>query len=271
MAPPGPPAVPGAQPPCGANPWGQPPDVPPLRHRSAGSPWVVALTISLAVVVLAFVGVALWAAGRQSSGQGTIEVPSRLVPLPSTSAPTTTLPSTGTQPAGPSTTAPGSTGGPTTVLDTATPKVRMTDIDGRFGVTVPRSWVNVPADEPDTLQLRLFEQAVDGTVTPSDHLFVVRWFPSNGCALADCVAEHVSRLKSVNPTIRITSTADTVAGIPGARLDADLGARLNGQRLVGWVVVQDDRYWAMELVGPPAGFGDVLSVTDPVVATMSFG
>ena len=220
---------------------------------------MVVLTVGLALLVLAVAAVGLRLAGGRDRRQAVVDIPSRLVPLPSTIAPATTVPST----LRPSTTVP-----PATItLDTTTPKIKMTDADGRFAITVPRSWVNLPAIEPDTVQYRLFEQAADGSVEQSDFLFMVRWFDARGCALAICAGEHLLRLQAGRPSVVVNLTPEVVAGRQGVRLDSSLP----DQRLAGWLVVQGNRYWAMELIGPQAGFDEVLSVVRAVLATMSFG
>ena len=220
---------------------------------------MVVLTIGLALLVLALAAVGLRLAGGRDRRQEVVDIPSRLVPLPSTTAPATSVPSTPR----PSTTVP-----PATItLDTSTPKIKMSDADGRFAITVPRSWVNLPVIEPGTVQYRLFEQAADGSVAQTQFLFMVRWFDAKGCALAVCAAEHVLRLQAGRPAVVITRTPEAVAGRPGVRLDSSLP----DQRLAGWLVVEGDRYWVMELIGPQAGFDQVLSVVRPVLASMSFG
>ncbi len=219
---------------------------------------MVVLTIGLAVLVLALAALGLRLAVGRDRRPEVVDTPSRLVPLPSTTAPSTSVPRT----VRPSTTAPPAT----TTLDTSTPKITMTDADGRFAITVPRSWVNLPAIEPDTVQYRLFEQTADGSVEQSEFLFMVRWFDARGCALAICAGEHLLRLQGGRPSVVVTLAPEVVAGRQGVRLDSSLP----GQRLAGWLVLQGDRYWAMELLGPQAGFDDVLSVVRPVLATMSF-
>ena len=219
---------------------------------------MVVLTIGLAMLVLALAAAGLRLAGGRDRRPEVVDTPSRLVPLPSTTAPATTVPRT----VRPSATAPPAK--PT--LDTSTPKIKMTDADGRFAITVPRSWVNLPAIEPDTVQYRLFEQAADGSVEQSEFLFTVRWFDAKGCARGVCAEEHLLRLQAGRPAVVFTLTPEEVAGRQGVRFDSSLP----DQRLAGWLVPNDDRYWVMELLGPQAGFDDVLSVVRPVLATMSF-
>lgn len=218
---------------------------------------MVALTIGLALFVLALTAFGLWLAGGRDRRPKVLDIPSRAVPLPSTTAPATSVPEppSGTVPPDP------------TRLDTSTPKIKMADADGRFAITVPRSWVNLPAPEPDTVQLRLFEQGADGSVEQSEFLFMVRWFDAKGCSLATCAGEHVLRLQAGRPSVVVALTPEVVAGRQGVRLDSSVP----DQRLAGWLVLRDDRYWVMELIGPQAGFDEVLSVVRPVLASMSFG
>lgn len=240
---------------------------PASATKTSGSPWLVVLTVAVALTVLAVVAAGIAVAVGGSKAEPVKEIPSRLDPLPSTT----------TVPAGPSTTAPSPGGTGTTVpgapangipkLDTTTPKVKVTDTEGRFEITVPRSWVGLPGITPDSAQWRLFEQGADGSLGQTDFLFVVTWFPSNGCGLEACAAEHVDRLKLGRPSLTVTSNAASVGSRPAVRLDSSV----TDQRLAGWVVVQDDRYWAMELVGPPDGFDALLPVVQSVLATMSFG
>jgi len=224
---------------------------------------VVVLTVSLALVVLALAAVGLRVASGRERRQEVADIPSRLVPLPPTTVPSTSVPA----PAPPAPSPPATVPSAVPRLDTSTPKITMTDADGRFAITVPRSWVNLPVIEPGTVQYRLFEQAADGSVAQTQFLFMVRWFDAKGCALAVCAAEHVLRLQAGRPAVVITRTPEAVAGRPGVRLDSSLP----DQRLAGWLVVEGDRYWVMELIGPQAGFDQVLSVVRPVLASMSFG
>jgi len=219
---------------------------------------VVVLTIGLALLVLALAAVGLRVAVGRERRQEVVDIPSRLVPLPPTTAPSTSVP-------GPS--PPSAVPSAAPRLDTSTPKIKIIDADGRFSISVPRSWVNLPAIEPDTVQLRLFEQAADGSVAQTEFLFMVRWFDAKGCALDVCAAEHVLRLQAGRPAVVVTLTPEAVAGRQAVRLDSSRP----GQRLAGWLVPNDDRYWVMELVGPQAGFDEVLSVVRPVLASMSFG
>ncbi len=225
------------------------------------------LTVGLAVVVLAIMGAGLAVAVRGSGTQPVKEIPSRLDPLPSTTAPRTSGPSTTAPSSGrTTTTAPGDLVNGSPRLDTTTPKLKVIDAEGRFEITVPRSWVGLPGINPDSTQWRLFEQVPDGTLNQTKFLFVVSWFPSNGCQLEDCAAEHADRLKSGQSSLVVTANTDSVGASPAVRLDSSTST----QRLAGWVVVKGDRYWAVELVGPPDGFDDVLSVAQAVLGTMSF-
>jgi len=229
---------------------------------------VVVLTVSLALVVLALAAVGLRVAGGRERRQEVKNIPSRLVPLPPTTVPSTSVPAPAPPaPAQPAPSPPATVPSTAPRLDTSTPKITMTDADGRFAITVPRSWVNLPVIEPGIVQFRLFEQAADGSVKQSEFIFMVRWFDAKGCALGVCAEEHLLRLQAGRPAVVFTVTPEAVAGRQGVRFDSSLP----NQRLAGWLVPDDDRYWVMELVGPQAGFDQVLSVVRPVLASMSFG
>jgi len=144
--------------------------------------------------------------------------------------------------------------------------VQVADLDGRFEVTVPRSWVSLPGTTPDTLAWQLFERDALGDPVQTDFQFIVRWFDSGGCELEACAAEQAGRLTKAQPTLPIATTPTTVAGLDSLRLDASLPL----QRLVDWVVVKGDRYWVVQLIGPPDGFDEMLASVQPVLATMSF-
>lgn len=226
------------------------------------------LPIGVAVLLLGLVTFGLRAAGGRTRTSEVVEIPARIDPRPTTTAPgpTTRGPST-TQPGGTTGTQPGPSAGATPKLDTTTPKVKVTDVDGRFEVTVPRSWVSLPGLVPDSMAWQLFVQDVDGEPLQTGFQFVVTWFASGGCDVERCAAEHVDRLKRGQPALAVTTTQDTVAGVPAVRLEASLP----DQRVVDWVVVKGDRYWVVQLIGPVDGFEEVLSEVQPVLATMSFG
>ena len=234
---------------------------------------MVVLPNAIAVLPLALTPGALRAAGGRSRTTETVEVPARpgrtTTTAPGTTAPGTTAPSgsapSTTRPGGATTTVPGTSGTPT--LDTSTPKVKVADLDGRFEITVPRSWVSLPGIATDTLAWQLFEQDPAGEPASTDFQFIVRWFPANGCPLERCAAEQVERLTRNQPALQVRTAPETVAGQPSVRLDA----ALPDQRLVDWVVLEGDRYWVLQLIGPPTGFDQVLAVVEPVLATMSFG
>ena len=225
------------------------------------------LPIGVAIVLLALVAVGLRAAGGRTRTNEVVEVPARLDPPPSTTTPGSTPSPSTTQPGGTAGTRPGTPGSATTKLDTTTPKVKVTDVDGRFEVTVPRSWVSLPGIVPDSMAWQLFVQDVDGEPLQTEFQFVVKWFASGGCDLEQCAAEHVERLRRGQPALVVQASPDMVAGNPAVRLEASLPA----QRVVDWVVVKDDRYWVVQLIGPLDGFEEVLSEVQPVLATMSFG
>ncbi|MEO5678764.1 MAG: hypothetical protein ABIS47_03760 [Acidimicrobiales bacterium] len=223
---------------------------------------MVVLTVGLAAFVLVAAAVGLRAAGgRGPKGDEVVEVPARSDPLPSTTAPGSTDPGSG--PSGP-TTAPGRS---TVPLDATTPKLTQTDADGRFEITVPRSWVSLPALTPDSTTWQLFDQVGGATPAATGFQFAVAWFDSKGRTLEECAAAQVDAALKVQPSLSISTTPSTVGSQPAARFEVALADR----RFVNWVVVRDDRYWVMQLAGPPDGFDDVLPVVERVLATMSFG
>jgi hypothetical protein len=237
----------------------------------------VALTIGLAVVVLALVALGLRAAGGRDSSGDPVEVEARRDVVPPTttaagSAPSTTAPgaspSTTVPGASPSTTVPGSTATtPPTSIDLATPKIQVTDADGRFGVTVPRTWLNVPTSEPDQDQWVPLVPLPTGELGRTDYVFAVRWAPSAGCTLETCTTKVVDNLKTAFPGVAPVTTPDRIGSLGAIRIEASTPT----QRLVAWVVVEGDRYWVPQLRGPPAQFDAFLAVAGPVVATMTFG
>ncbi len=257
-----------------APPWGHQPvpvqgaPLPPHAGRS-GSAWLVVLPIGVAVVLLALVGLGLRAAGGRTPDPGTVEVPARADALPrtSTTTPGTSRGSSTTQPGGSTTTTPGTSGSPTPTLDTTTPRVKVADAEGRFDITVPRSWVSLPGVVPSSIAWQLFEQDAAGDPVRTEFQFIVAWFASDGCDLEACAAQQADRLTSGQPNVTVTKGQATVGGLPAVRLEAASA----DQRLVDWVVVKGDRYWVVQLVGPMDGFDDVLSTVQPALATMSFG
>ncbi len=213
------------------------------------------LPIGLAAVLLAFAGLGLWAAGgRGEARTRSVEVPARVDRPLST---TTTAPSATTP----------RTSAPSPAVDLTTPKVKVSDTDGRFDITVPRSWVSLIPATRDTIAWQLLEQDAAGDPVATGFQFIVGWFDSAGCDLDGCAAQQADRLASSQPGLAITTTQTTVAGLPGRQLDAATSDR----RVVDWVVVQGDRYWVVQLIGPIDGFEDALAKVEPVVATMSFG
>ena len=77
----------------------------------------------------------------------------------------------------------------------------------------------------------------------------------------------VAMASRISSARRRRGLPEVVAGREGVRFDSSVP----DQRLAGWLVLLDDRYWVMELLGPQAGFDEVLSVVRPVLASMSFG
>jgi len=234
------------------------------------NPWLVVLTVGLAVVVLVLVAVGLRAAGGRNRSGDVVEVPARRDSVPPTTDPSSASPSTRI-PGSSSTTAPatGTRGTSTTVpkLDTATPRIRVTDTEGRFGVTVPRTWLNLPALVPDQNQWVPLAQLPTGELGRSPFTFVVRWAASDGCALEACADQVVNRLMSNSALIANTSVTERIGGRPAIRIDAATAA----ERVVAWVVVEGDRVWIPQLRGPATDFDTALAVVRPVVASMSFG
>lgn len=273
--------------PAGPAPWGQPGPGPAPVDASKGSPWIVALTIGLAVLVVGLVALGLRAAAGRSPSAQVTEVPARrdIVPPPSSAGPSTSNPSfspttTPTTVPGssstttPGTTTPGGTGTTGTTVpggaatpDLVTPRLKFTELDGRFEVTVPRSWVNEPSAQVDQAQWVPLAPAPAGGLGKTDFLFAVRWGPSEGCKLEQCAAVVVDRMKTTYPGIIPTTTADTLGGLPAIRIDATF----SNTRLVAWIVVKGDRFWVPQMRGPVDDFDVVLTVLRTVVATMSFG
>jgi len=222
------------------------------------------LTISLALVVLALVTIGLRAAGGGNKTADVVEVPSRRDSVPTTQSPSTSSPSTS-----PSTTTPAAGGSTTSVpkVDTTTPRVKVNDQDGRFEVTVPRSWLNVPTASGDQNQWSLLAQAPDGTLGQTPFIFAVRWAASEGCTLEQCAAQVVARIDTTFPGVTAATASDSVGGLSAVRIDATAA----DQRVVAWVVVKGDRYWVVQLRGPVDGFETMLGTVRVVVASMSFG
>lgn len=235
----------------------------PVAEPAQGNPWVVALTIGLAVLVLALVALGLRAAAGRNDTADVVEVPARRSPVPSTT------PSTSNRaPTSPSTSVPG--GGSTTSvpkLDTTNPKVTVNDKDGRFQVTVPRTWLNVPTTSLDQNQWQVLGQLPDGELAPTSFTFAVRWEASDGCTLEQCTQKVLQRIDALYPGVNTATTSEKIGAEPSTRLDATTG----DQRVVAWIVVKGDRYWVAQLRGPAQGFDEMLTVVLPIVATMSFG
>jgi len=153
-------------------------------------------------------------------------------------------------------------------LDTTTPKLKVTDLDGRFEVTVPRTWLSVPSMTPDSVVWQPLSQDANGTTSPSGFQFSVRWAPSGGCELEKCAEVKVAdALKLKEPALSIKTSPDRVGDQPAVRLETSRG----DQRLTAWVVVVGDRYWVPQLAGPAEKFDQLLADAQPVLATMSFG
>jgi len=228
------------------------------------------LTVGLAVVVLAVVAVGLRATGGSNRSGDVVEVPARRDAAPPTSDPSGANPSTSVPSRSPFTTAPATGRGTSTTLprvDSQTPRIKVTDADGRFDITVPRTWLNLPTALADQNQWQPSEQQPNGTFTQTPFLFVVRWAPSVGCPLDLCAAQVVGRLKQTYSGLTPTITPERIGSQPAMRIEASTA----DQRIVVWVVVEGDRLWLPQLRGPPDGFDAVLAVAEAVVATMSFG
>jgi len=254
--------------PVGPPVWNQPGAVAAPPAERTGSPWVVVLTVALAAIVLSLVAVGLRASAGRNTSADVVEVPARpgVVPPSTRLIPSTTGPSV--FPSSPSTTTPGGTTGTTVpAANPITPRLKVSDADGRFEVTVPRTWVNTPAGQPDQTQWVPFVQQPNGDFVPTEFVFAVRWEASDGCAVEQCAVKVVERMKTTSPGISPTTTPDTVGGQQAIRIEA----ATTSQRLVAWVVVEGDRFWVPQLRGPPAEFDIVLTVVKAVVATMSFG
>ena len=213
--------------------------------------------------MLALVAFGLRAAAGRSRSDQVVETPARRDVGPTTSGPS---PSTTSPSATPSTTAPRGSATTPQVVDPITPRLKVSDADGRFTVTVPRTWVNDPAALSDQTQWVPFVQQASGEFTQSEFIFAVRWGDSQGCALERCAATVVDRLKSTYPGVTPTTTPDTVGSLPAIRIEAAAG----DQRLAAWVVVKGDRYWVPQMRGPAAQFDVVYQVVRDVVATMTF-
>jgi len=227
------------------------------------------LTVGLAVLVLILVAVGLRAAGGRTTSTDIVEVPARRDSVVPTSDPSRLTPST-SAPVSPSTTDPTGGAGTSTTLpkvDTVTPRVKVSDADGRFGIVVPRTWLNLPTSMPDQNQWEPLAQQPNGTLVETQFLFAVRWAASGGCSVDRCAAEVVDRLKAAFPGVDPTTAPDSIGGLQAVRIEA----ATTTQRLVAWVVVKGDRYWVPQLRGPPDEFDPVLAVVQPVVQAMSFG
>ena len=229
----------------------------------------MALTLGLAALILGLVVVGLRAAAGPSPSTEAIEVPAR--PGMPTSPPTSSgPPTTGPGGASPSTAVPptgaGGTGTSIPKIDTETPRVRVSDLDGRFEVTVPRTWLNLPTLQPDENQWVPIVQRPGGEVEQSELTFAVRWAAADGCTLDRCAADVLARMRTNFPSVNPVTSPDTVGGLPALRIEVSTP----DERLVAWVVVKGDRYWVPQLRGPIADFEAVLAVVRPVVTSMSF-
>ncbi len=222
---------------------------------------MVLLTVGLAVLVLAMVAVGLRVGAGAPPSDEVLEVD----PITGKTVPpggAVTRPSSST-----TTSVPGATTTIVPPVDVTTPKIKVADADGRFTVTVPRTWLNVPTAQPDQNQWVPMAQLASGELGQTDYVFAVRWAATAGCDLERCANEVVEPLKAANPRITPVTTPDKVGGLPAIRIEVTVGDR----RLVAWVVVQGDRYWVPQLRGPPEQFDLVLAVVRPVVDSMSFG
>lgn len=240
--------------------------------RAVGSPWVVVLTLGLAAVVLAVVVAGLWLGRGQTDEPAVVDIPARRDTAAQRTVPPTSTPATSAPPAtrGTATTVPTTAPGGLSLLprvDTITPRVKVNDADGRFQITVPRTWGNLPTPVPDQNVWVPSIQTGTGELTDSDFLFVVRWAPALGCTLERCAEAVLERLKTVYPTIKATTSPDLIGGELAVRIDATA----EDQRVVAWVVVKGDRYWVPQLRGPIDTFDPTLAVVQPIVGAMSFG
>jgi hypothetical protein len=243
----------------------------------------VASTIGVALLVVVLVAVGLRAAAGRARSDQVTEVPARrdIVPPSSSASPSTTSPvspsttarggTSTTVPGGSGTTLPGSAGttvpGSAGTPDLATPRIKFTELDGRFEVTVPRSWINEPVAQADQAQWVVLAPAPTGGLGRSEFRFSVRWGPSDGCALERCAAAVIDRMKTTYPGILPVTTTETLAGTPAIRIEAVFGS----ERLVAWIVVKGDRFWVPQMRGPVDEFDALATVLKAVVATMSFG
>lgn len=268
---PPPPTAPPAPPSPPVVPWGPPVPALPVVAKPAGGPWIVVLTLALAAVVLAVVGVALWLASGSTGDAGVVDIPARRDTIAPSTSPTITTPTTVTPVTPRTTTTVPTTAAPSLAtlprLDTMTPRITVNDADGRFRVTIPRNWGNLPTPLTDQNVWVPVVQLSSGELIDSDFLFVVRWAPADGCTLELCTAAVLERLKTVYPTITATTASDMIGGKKAIRIEATAA----DQRLVAWVVVEGDRYWVPQLRGPITTFDATLAVVRTVVAGMSFG
>jgi len=244
-----------------------PQHLPPTEKRP-GSAWLVVVPIGLAVILLGLVTVGLREAGGPTTTPQVVEIPSRVSPIPGMAPRGTPAPGA---PGAPGAPAPGANTvapGPTK-LDLTTLNLKVSDLEGRFGVTVPRSWTSLPATVPDSMAWAPVGQAPNGEVSPTPFRFVVQWFASNGCALDQCAEQHAGTLTAKDPAAVVKSSADTLGARPAVRLDVSL----REVHFVAFVVVEGDRFWVVQLraVVTVEGFDQFLSAARPVLATMSFG
>jgi hypothetical protein len=253
--------------PGGPQPWGQPAPTAPAERN--GSPWIVAFTIGISLVVVALVAVGLRAAAGRDRTEQVTEVPARRdTPQPGPSTTTAGGSSTTTTVRGSTgTTVPGGTGTTVAPPDLVTPRIRFTELDGDFEVTVPRSWINEPTPLPDQAQWVPLAAIPGGGLGRTDFRFNVRWAPSERCTLEACAAGVLDAIKATFPGIQPVTSTDTIGGIPAIRIEATR----DEQRLVAWVVVKGDRLWVPQMRGPIAEFDLMVPVLRAVVATMSFG
>lgn len=275
-SPPGPPQVPRTYPALGPSPtfdaWRRWPP-PPTDTGGAGpadpqgNPWLVVLTVVVAVTILALVAIGLRAVDEPKPRyRNTASAPGRSGVLP------TTGPSSG--PVVPRSNWAPSVGPviPANApwdVDMTPPTVRVDDPVGQLGMLVPDTWEGPTAPEPTVRQWQLPVR----TFPPASGLlligfnFTVSWGAPSSCDLAECAARLVEALQSSGATVAPTLQSESVGGEHALRIDATAPA----ERVAAWVVVLDDRYWITMLSGPTGDFDEMLAAVRPVLATMAFG
>jgi len=224
----------------------------------------VVLPILVGLLVLLVTAGVLVVAGRdRTSARRTVEVPSNT--LPSSGSPSTSAPAA--RPGFGSGSTPTSLRRtPVTPVGPATTPLKITDVEGRFSISIPRAWETLAAlDGTDTVGWVITQPGADGTPEASGLRFAVRWADSGGRDLAGCGDEVVARFTAANPGVRLDRTATTVNGRPAVRLDAAGSA----QELTAWVVVQGDRYWVPQYARPLGTTDQARSQVEAALATFT--